>query len=271
MRSHDGIRLTAEGSAILEVALEMQSLGSRLQRDLGDESVVRHGRISICCSEGIGEFWLAPRLLSLQERLPRHDVSLHNDFNQTRIDPRNSDLSVGFLRPAGMDTVVSRLASLHFMVYASHDYIARNGAPTSINEAKKHRFVVHEAPGMAPDLANIFIGEAASRQIMTTRVNTSSSLFRAIANGVGIGALPTYVRTQSMQVRPLDLPIQLKFDLWLSFERSAKSSVPVRIAIDWLHECFDPQKYPWFAEDFIHPDEFGDLAEIPPQPSDFSR
>jgi len=31
----------------------------------------------------------------------------------------------------------------------------------------------------------------------------------------------------------------------------------VRRMIDWAIEQFDPQKCPWFRDDFIHPEEFG--------------
>jgi len=37
-----------------------------------------------------------------------------------------------------------------------------------------------------------------------------------VANCVGIGALPTYARAITRRVRPLDLPIRLRFELWLS-------------------------------------------------------
>jgi DNA-binding transcriptional LysR family regulator len=276
-RSYDGIKLTEDGHSVLDITTEMQTVGARLRAGTGNNTVVRHREIRICCSEGIGEFWLTPRLTALQERLPRHGVSLHSDFNQSKIHSSEYDLCLGFLRPESSDTIVSKLASLHFMMYASDAYVARYGEPKSLNEATQHRFVLHDAPG-TPDFASMFVGIATSNEIICARVNTSYSLLQAISNGVGIGALPTYVRTQTTNVRPLDLPIQLKFDLWLSFNPSAKASIPVRTAIDWLHECFDSKKYPWFGNDFVHPDAFeslcasgGNSANVPQNhPSDAS-
>jgi hypothetical protein len=58
-------------------------------------------------------------------------------------------------------------------------------------------------------------------------------------------------------VVPLDLPINLKFDLWLSYNYAARHSAPVRATIDWLRRSFDPIRYPWFMEEFVHPDHFG--------------
>jgi DNA-binding transcriptional LysR family regulator len=254
-RSREGIKLSQDGLAVLDIAIEMQSIGARLRAGNGNNAVVKPGEIRICCSEGIGEFWLTPRLTSLQDRLPRHSVALQHEYDQSKIHCGDHDLRIGFSRPQAADAIVSKLASLHFIMYASSGYIARFGEPTSLNDALKHRFVIQDAPG-TPDFASLFLGADTGQEIISTRVNTSYSLFQAISNGVGIGALPTYVCTQSTDLRPLYLPVQLKFDLWLSFEPWAKDSFPVRTAIEWLRDCFDAEKYPWFASDFVHPDEF---------------
>lgn len=257
-RSRDGISLTADGIAILEVALEMQSLSSRLQSGAGNNVVVQQGELRISCSEGLGEFWLTPKLAELQDRLPGHIVSLQNDFDQNRIHSREYDICIGFAKPIDNDTIVTKLATLHLMMFASEQYLAKFGTPTSINDASDHRFILQNAPGVHSDVIDLFIGEDAAKRLVMAKVNTSHSLYWAIVNGVGIGALPTYARSISKRVRPLDLPIHLKFELWLSFDRSVQASQPVREAIDWLRGCFDPNLYPWFADDFIHPDNFED-------------
>ena len=102
----------------------------------------------------------------------------------------------------------------------------------------------------------MFIGQEAAHQTSTVKVNTSYSLYQGVLSGVGIGALPTYISALSSELHPLELPLQLKFDLWLSFDRSLKKSRTVRAAIDWLHDCFDARRYPWFGDKFLHPRDF---------------
>ncbi len=259
IRTHKGVTLTAEGFKTLELALEMQTATARLTFGTGNNALVRHGELRICCTEGIGEFWLTPRIGELQDRLPNHMVVLQNDFDQKRINTSGFDLCISFERPAEPGTIVTRLGSLHFMMYASETYIRKFGEPASMDDAAKHRVVVQSAPGLLHEAQSLFVGQATSSKMATAKVNTSYSLFRAIANGVGVGALPTYISTLSQQVRPLDLPVRLKFDLWLSFDQSARKSVPVRAAIDWLRDCFDVARYPWFGDSFIHPAEFARL------------
>lgn len=257
-RNVDGISLTAEGMAVLDIALDMQLSSFRLITGRGDNSVTENGELRICCSEGIGEFWLTPRLAELQEQLPGLTVSLRSDFDQSRIHSHDSDVRIGFMRPTDPDAIVTKLATLHFLLYASDDYLRRHGQPRSFEDAEKHKFIVQEAPGLHNGTMTLFLGEEVAKRLTVTKVNTSYSLYWAISRGLGIGALPTYVRAISRNVHPLDLPLQLKFDLWMSYTRSIRGSQPVRAAIDWLKECFDTQKYPWFADHFVHPNDFAD-------------
>ena len=255
-RSRDGFFLTVDGIDVLDVAVEMQMLRGKLETGGGNNIVVNHGEISISCSEGIGEFWLTPNLPALNAKLPDYLVSLVNDFDQDRIHSREFDLSIGFARPSDPDTIVTKLATLHFILFASPHYLAKYGNPASFDDLEGHSYVAHVAPGIQSEALGLFVGSIGAVNLTALKVNTSFSLYRAIANGTAIGALPTYIPAISKRVVALDLPVQLKFDLWLSFGRSSKESQPVRAAIDWLRDCFNPDTYPWFADKFVHPRDF---------------
>jgi DNA-binding transcriptional LysR family regulator len=257
-RSREGIALSEDGLVILDVAMEMQSFSTRLQRGTGNNVVVQQGELRISCSEGIGSYWLTQRLRDLHERLPNHVVVLDNDFNQHRIHSSDYDIRIGFAKPTDHDAIVKKLATVHQMLFASEAYIAKYGMPSSINDIRDHRLVLLSAPGIKSDAVSLFFGEDGARQLVAAKFNTGHSLLGAIAKGIGIGALPTYAGAISARLIPLEIPISLKFELWLSFDRSGASSLPVREAINWAHRCFDQALYPWFSDEFIHPRNFED-------------
>ncbi len=128
--------------------------------------------------------------------------------------------------------------------------------PQSLDDLDNHTFVSQVAPGLNDQAIDIFVGSVKAEQFVTLKVNTSFSLFRAILNGEAIGVLPTYAAAISNEVVPLDLPVLLRFELWMSFNRSAKNSIPVRHAINWLEDCFNASKFPWFSDEFSHPSHF---------------
>ena len=93
--------------------------------------------------------------------------------------------------------------------------------------------------------------------------NVSSAHYWSIAKGAGIGILPTYANAMGAPVVALDIrddadPTRLlrwHSDIWLSCHPDAHRIPRVRRLIAWLRDAFSPKAYPWFADDFVHPDD----------------
>jgi DNA-binding transcriptional LysR family regulator len=255
-RDWEGIKITAEGRAVLSVANEMRHMRVNLPLGKGNNILARDGEIRICATEGIGTFWLTPRLIELKSLLPKLIVSLHCFSDQDAVNLKDFDICLGYSKPSNQDSIVSKLASIHVMPFASEQYLRAQGRPSSLDELVGHHCVQQDSPGTNYDAIRLFFGEAMLRDFVRIQVNSSYSLFWAVASGVGIGALPTYIRSVSHRVRPIDLPIQLKFELWASYGHAARQSEPVRTAMQWLRESFDSKRYPWFGDQFVHPNDF---------------
>jgi len=88
------------------------------------------------------------------------------------------------------------------------------------------------------------------------RTNVSTALYAAIVSGLAVGWLPTYCFAIGASVIPLDIDWVYSFDIWLSYHPDLGSVPRVRRMIDWAIEQFDPHKFPWFRDDFIHPTAF---------------
>jgi DNA-binding transcriptional LysR family regulator len=255
-RDWQGLRVTAAGRAVLNVANEIHRLTNVLPQARGNNILVRDGEIRLCVSEGIGTFWLTPRLMELKRKLPELVVSLDCFADQSRVNPNDFDIVIGFSRPEDQQAIVTKLATVHMMPFASEQYLQSFGTPENLSELNGHQCVQQESPGMNYDAIRFFVGSETLKNFVSIKVSSSYSLFWAIASGAGVGALPTYARAISQRVRPLDLPIQMQFELWGSFRRSSKESKPVRAALDWLRASFDSNRYPWFADKFVHPNDF---------------
>ncbi len=257
-RTRDGLKITAEGLTVLRVANDMRLLSVGLPVARGNHVLVRDGEVRICASEGVGTFWLTPRLPELKARLPEHVVALDSLSDQSRVTPGEHDVAVGFQKPPDLEAICSKLATIHVMPFASDQYLRQYGVPKSIDDLHGHQFIQQDSPGMRADAIDLFLTQELARKLISIRVSSSFSHYWAVSEGVGIGALPTYARAITRRVRPLDLPIRMRFELWLSYRREARQSQPVQQVVQWLRESFDGSRYPWFADHFVHPDEFGD-------------
>ena len=69
-RHVDGIRLTPEGLKVLEVAKRMEEASFAMDLALNQATPALSGEVRLAVTEGLGTFWLAPRLVEFQRAYP---------------------------------------------------------------------------------------------------------------------------------------------------------------------------------------------------------
>ncbi len=259
-RTNHGISLTQDGRSLLKWAERLRKLAGSTSEIVPDADVTPDGELTIGCSEGLATFCLLPEIKTLRAQLPRCAINIVTDTDQARVHDRRNDLSVGFERPTQLDLVTARLATAHFMLFCSNDYAQQFGVPHSIDELETHCYVEQSSLRLGGDLARAIFGPALAKKVTRLRVDSSFGLFWAISNNLGIGALPTYAASLSQRLVPIELPVRLRFDVWLSYDPRNKDRTINRTALAWLRSCFDCNSQPWFAEQFHHPESFTRLG-----------
>ena len=84
----------------------------------------------------------------------------------------------------------------------------------------------------------------------------ASAHYWSIAKGAGIGMLATYGPVLGAQLIPLDIGVIQSLDIWMTYHPDVKRIARVKRMIDWIVQSFDPQRFPWFRDEFIHPTTF---------------
>jgi len=205
-RHVDGIRLTAEGQQIFDAACQMETAAFGMMRAKDATAPDVSGEVKIAVTEGTGTFWLAPRLVELQRAYPKLLVNLKCLMTPADVSSLEADLAVQLIRPNSPELKVVRLGFLHTMPFAAQSYINTYGLPTSLEELKTHRLVLHVAEQTEhealfrkfwPDVP--FIGTVA------LKTNVASAHLWAIAKGAGIGWLPTYTHFIGGRIVPIEI------------------------------------------------------------------
>ncbi|AYJ86801.1 LysR family transcriptional regulator [Sphingomonas paeninsulae] len=255
-RSVEGVMPTQDGHELVSIAREMRALGRTTERVQRGATAPRTSQVRITATEGVGTFWLIPRLVEFQGSNPDIRVDLNCEMKAPDVLFRDVDIAVQLVPPTSPDLIVQRVATLHLMPFASESYLRTHGTPTSIADAAKHKLVWQEADQVSSDLLSAFVDPKVRDTIIAVKTNTSSAHYWAVAKGAGIGFLPTYARALSRSTRPLNIGLHLRRDVYLVHHPDSVRFPEVRKALDWLRESFDKTKFPWFADEFIHPDEF---------------
>lgn len=265
LRSLEGIRLTPAGRELHEITTHMRLAGRLSARDTNSRRSDTEKSVRIGVSEGLGTFWLIPRMVSFQAQNRDITVDINCDMRPGDVLVRDTDIAVSLDRPDQPDLIIGKLGNMHLMLFASLGYLAEHGQLRSLDDWRDHTFVEQVAPNVPHSMLDFFVPSERPAGFIALRANTSSAHYWAVAQGAGIGLLPTYIRAISRKVQPLDAPLRLRRDIWFSYHADARRSPEIRKALAWLKDSFDPIKYPWFREEFMHPDEFSrrvDSAKI---------
>lgn len=253
-RHTDGVRLTAEGQKVFEAGCQMEVASFGLIRAVDATVPNVAGKVKIAVTEGTGTFWLAPRLVEFQRAYPKLLVDLKCLMSPADVSTLEADLAVQLVKPSTLELKVVRLGYLHTMPFAAQSYVNTYGLPTTFEELKRHRFVLHiSEQTQAKELFNRYVPDLPAIGTIALQTNVASAHLWAVSKGAGIGWLPTYTHFIGGPAVPIEVGPRFVFDIWLTYHPDAAKIARVRRVIDWVKDSFDAQKFPWFGEQFIHP------------------
>src|SRR5215831_1372260 len=144
-RDVHGTRLTEEGASMVAAVERMEAATFDLMRASASSATSLSGEIRVAVTEGLGTFWLAPRLVEFQKSFPNILIDLHCSMRSADVSRHEADVAIHLARPAALDVKLVRLGRMHLMLFASQTYLDTYGRPKSAEELVKHRLVMQLA------------------------------------------------------------------------------------------------------------------------------
>jgi DNA-binding transcriptional LysR family regulator len=183
-RHIDGIRPTAEGGEILQVARRMEEAAIALVKARDRVVPAMSGEVRIGITEALGAFWLGPRLIEFQRVYPQLAVDLTCAMRSADVLRMEVDVAIQLSRPTNPDVKIIRLGRIHSMPGASPSYLAIYGTPKTIGDLVNHRLALQFADQTkSHDLfGQLFPGVELSKLVKFS-TNNSSALLWAITGG----------------------------------------------------------------------------------------
>lgn len=258
-RLPNGVQLTREAGKLVASANQIEQGAFDFQRRIETFDPHKRGIVRIAVTEGLGAFWLMPRIISFQRSNPMMVMDLQCVEHAADVARMEADVAIQFEQPSSPNVLCQKLGSLHVYPYASRRYIDIYGMPKSREEMLDHRLVDQIGPQLDDGAWPRYLGIEDIEGIIGIRTNSSAAHFYAIERGAGIGGLPTYASAVGADVVPVDIGVQHRIDIWMTYHPDAKRMPRVATVIEWLQSAFDQAKYPWFRTEFIHPSRFQDL------------
>src|SRR5436305_6213792 len=148
-RDAHGTRLTEEGSLVVSAVERMEAASFDLLRAGSSVTNTLSGEVRVAITEGLGTFWLAPRLVEFQQSFPNLLVDLLCALRSADVSRHEADVAIHLSRPSALDVKLVRLGRMHLMFWASEKYLEKYGTPRSAVELFKHHLALQFADQLA--------------------------------------------------------------------------------------------------------------------------
>ncbi|MGY3614872.1 LysR family transcriptional regulator [Bradyrhizobium sp. USDA 10063] len=257
-RDEAQLTLTGEGRALLFDVEQMERLSLNIARRARAPAEVS-GTVRIAVTEGPGNFWVLPRLITFERTYRNIIVELRCVSGCAEVPRQEADISLQIERPNDPELIATKIGRLHIYAFASKAYRDAYGLPASLDELKHHRIVKQDGVPHGDGTYKRILGVDSLEGIVGISTNSSVAVLYAVEQGAGIGFLPSSVIALGAPLVAVDLGVNHQLDLWLCYHRQFRQSDRHRLMIEWLKSIFDPKVYACFRDEFIHPDELTPL------------
>ncbi len=189
-RHPSGYRLTELGAAILPASERVAAMAEAFEIKLAELARDHMGIIRVTCPEPIA-FRLSQSGLLDKFHDAYPDLKVEFVLSDQYVDLAKGEADVAMRSgDTDADVLVGRkIADSLWAVYASRQYVERNGAPASIAEIVRHPLVAFEE-SMSKHRLSVWLRDVAPEAVYAARNTSVLGLIYAAKAGVGIAILP---------------------------------------------------------------------------------
>ena len=192
VRQPTGYKLTEIGQALLPYAAQVETAALTIDRQISRLDLAMTGVLRLTCPGALGTRLVRSKLLDkFHSRYPGLRVELIMSTKPLDLTRGEADIAIRAVTADDEKLFGRKLADVPWSVYAARAYVARYGAPKSIEQINEHPVIVFDGD-MAQHHAAVWLRSVAPRARASTTDNIAAMLL-AVKSGAGLAALPLVV------------------------------------------------------------------------------
>ena len=236
VRSAAGLAPTAEARAMARHVAAMHTASEAALREASGRAGAIAGTVRVSASDFIGTVVLPEMLGRLLQRHPGLLVEIAGTNAVVDVASQEADIAIRMAPPAGDGLIVRKVAVIAIGFYASRAYLARRGAPPSLEDLADHDFI---GPDRSAADARMLEAFGALRPRIVLKTDSHPTHFAAVRAGVGIGVVQRPVADRDPDLVPVLPGIDFaRLDTFLVSHKDLLRLPKVRAVFDFLAEAF---------------------------------
>ncbi|MGV8985930.1 MAG: LysR family transcriptional regulator [Cypionkella sp.] len=238
-RMRTGYALTEAGRKLVPFAETVEAACGAFEREAIAWARGLSGKVRLTTNEMTANAYLDRALAQMQDAYPTLQIETVTDERLVDLANGEADIAIrGGRRPHEAGLFGRMLTLDPWSVYASPDYVARNGKPASMAETGSHRFVSLLPGRVERHIVDMIEGFLSTREIAVRR-DTMTGMLAAIRSGVGLGVMSDFVAvadpgvTRCFGVEQSETP-----EIWLLTHERLRHEPRIRVVMDFLAGYF---------------------------------
>ena len=245
-RTNQGARLTPTGQVIYRYVDDVEGSISLVERGAVGVDQEMRGPVTISATEGIGLYWLIPRMADLQRRNPGLELNI-DLTNQVRdLREREADIAVRYGRPTELTYRARHVADIRLMPFASRSYLREHGEIRKLQDLRNH-FIVEFKPIFEGENWQPWREAASQAKGIVFRSTSAEAVARAANFGYGVAMLPEYAAELHSNLVQIPLDIGPVLEIWVASHEISGKARRVRATLDFIYKLFEIDRYRYFS------------------------
>lgn len=228
-RTGEGMLITAEGEAILPMALSMEENALALIRTAASIDERLHGPLKITCAQWFASYILPSLLVEFSKKFPGVDVEVLSGSNMLDLSRREADIAFRNVPFEQADIVQRKLMQVPYSLYAAEHYPLIN-----MKDGDGMKLILmNEELDYFPDVS--WIRKRFPKARSTVRCNDRVVQAQLCALGQGLAILPVAVGHATPGLKVVELEESPpERNLWLGYHRDLRNLKRLRELINML-------------------------------------
>ena len=233
-----GLTLTEEGRILYKTTDDVSHKIALAQASVLDSRQKPQGILRVSAPISLGSNWLPSVLPEFLDTYPDIDVQLILEDNEHDLSDFDVDCALRPWPTTQGDVIERKIGTISQSLYASHSYLAKHGAPTSVEDLDNHKIIAFGS--LIPrnlNSANWVLKEGRSDNPRkpVLAVNNLHGIMRAAEAGIGLAGLPDYMTVLSRRlVRILPSVRGDSFDIFFVYPTELRGSVRAKVFREFL-------------------------------------
>jgi len=230
-RGPQGWCQTLAGQELAELAGRVEENVLALARHVDARDPALRGTARLTTVPHLATHLLPPALPALRQRHPELVLEVVADARAFDLSRREADLAMRMGRPRDSGLAARRLSQLAHAFYAAS---ATEAGGRGAVDFRADLFLGSDGDANEPE--ERWLHELAPERRVVYRSNSTTSLFAAARQGLGVVLLPCYIGDADPALRRLDGPEPPPHEIWLLVHGDLRRTPRIRAVIEWLDE-----------------------------------